>query len=313
VVGCLQTDYLVPLHGEISVSNPFDDIGLEVVWQTGPCDAGMTFTFSGAPDGYELVAARHPPCDAVLGLPIFITFRDAVLAGSVDVSFVGEAPATPWPASPTPAPTTIPGSTDRDRLYAFWNEFDPLGCVGFPPVSDDWKSVGEMTPTVDLVVIGVPVSIDHWFDKFYGEPITVAVFDVEEVLYGDLKSRRHGAVEVISFWRGDPRIELIAGVEHVLFLDNFGDDERTRHHRAVSDDERFSYYTPSSYENVFANVGGRVVVPYFEQMWDSDTYPLPRLIDGTPFDDLVASVLGVAESTPLLSPPSAPQASVFAC
>jgi hypothetical protein len=45
VEACAQTDAVEPLHGAISLSNPFESNAIEVMWAQTDCDSWITFTF----------------------------------------------------------------------------------------------------------------------------------------------------------------------------------------------------------------------------------------------------------------------------
>jgi hypothetical protein len=107
VEACAQTDSVEELLGSISVSNPFEDDAVEVVWAHGLCDASIVFTFRAADAGYELVGDRPSDCSRGADpLPIYIRFTQAIpaelIAASLD-GVAGPAPST----TPTPISRTI--------------------------------------------------------------------------------------------------------------------------------------------------------------------------------------------------------------
>lgn len=85
VEACLQTDSIEELVGRISVSNPFENNAIEVVWANGPCDAAIEFTFRASDSGYSLAGDRPGECAPGLGepLPIYIRFSQPMPAASV--------------------------------------------------------------------------------------------------------------------------------------------------------------------------------------------------------------------------------------
>ena len=88
VESCLQTDALVELEGFISLSNPFEENAIEVVWQPGVCDAAIVFTFTslgGPVHDYGLVGERPGDCASgnSSGLPLYIRFTQPMPAERV--------------------------------------------------------------------------------------------------------------------------------------------------------------------------------------------------------------------------------------
>lgn len=96
VQGCLLTDSIEPLAGAISVSNPFEDDAIEVVWADGTCDDAIVFTFRAVEGAYELAGDRPTAC-AFDGepLPVYITFIRPVSAEDVSATLDGAPAVTP--------------------------------------------------------------------------------------------------------------------------------------------------------------------------------------------------------------------------
>lgn len=92
VEGCLQTDSIEPLLGQISLSNPFETHAIEVVWADGVCDAAIVFTFSQGEGGYQLAGKRPSECsDGGEALPVYVRFTQPMPASSVAASLDGTA------------------------------------------------------------------------------------------------------------------------------------------------------------------------------------------------------------------------------
>jgi hypothetical protein len=97
VLACGQTDYLVELVGEISVSNQFEDRSVTVVWKAAMCDEDIVFTFRATSSGYEMVG-RRPSCapSEGPGTPLQITFSRPVPASSIR-AYLETNPESPSP------------------------------------------------------------------------------------------------------------------------------------------------------------------------------------------------------------------------
>ena len=277
-----------------------------------------------------LIAAVLSGCSALQGSPTMSPELGSPKA-STDAHASGEPLITPPPPGPSATPTrsasapietqqptqsiaatAAPTEPNTAALDAFWLQLTGVMCIGFPPVEDDWQSVAEMTSATDLVVLGRPAAVEHRFDSQYDQNVTVIVVSVDRVLHGKLTSRRNGDVEIVRFFDVDPPIHPVTGIEHVLFLDSFAKEERSRD-RPVSEDDKYSYYLASPYENVFANVQGNVAIPeYADLISFVDTYPLIAK-HGSSFNELVAAVEKVASTTDLRTTRPPLNGALFAC
>jgi hypothetical protein len=93
VEACAQTDFVEPLHGAISLSNPFEADALQVMWAHTDCDSSITFTFSRTATGFSLIG--DPPNSCVHNgapLPLYIRFVTPMPADSVHAELVGVGP-----------------------------------------------------------------------------------------------------------------------------------------------------------------------------------------------------------------------------
>jgi hypothetical protein len=224
---------------------------------------------------------------------VYLYLRGRIPAASVRASLTDD----PWPSRPP----SIPPATVEGKLDDFWGKFLSYSCIGFPPVLDDWQTIGEMTAAADIVVVAKPSGIEYRWDPQYGENVTVIVFHVDEVLHGSPMSRLGGDIEVVSYGKVDAPVDIVTAIPHVLFLKSLAKDEGSVG-RPVSDDDKYSYFTDAAFQNVLANVNGKVYIPLYDRAGDewSLYYPLPAILQGFSFDKVIQQVLDAPTGTSAL-------------
>jgi hypothetical protein len=93
VEACAQTDAVEPLHGAISLSNPFEPNAIEVMWAQTDCDSSITFTFSRTGTGFRLTGDPPNACDhSGKPLPLYIRFTVPMPVDNVRAELIGVTP-----------------------------------------------------------------------------------------------------------------------------------------------------------------------------------------------------------------------------
>jgi hypothetical protein len=169
-------------------------------------------------------------------------------------------------------------------------------------VDKRWTSIPDMTRDVDLVVVGTVVATRPLFDGRYLGPAMVTDVAVSSVLKGEPADDAPGRVQVETYG-SVPGSSVLPAQQHLLFLSR--------------DDSQRGYYLPGLFQNVFANVDGRVVIPLAHEIKraaDGNIFPLE--LQGTSFDGLVSQVRDAVARQSLSPQPIgilAAQRPVFAC
>ncbi len=274
VVSCAETDHLVDAVGDISVSNPVDDMGLQVVWNLDRCPHLRSLTLRFGEAGHELIGE----CDSDTpssGLPLYLTLKEPLPAEFFHAYLTAAPGASPIETPSLPpavAPSSVkPDANARDRIDRFWQSFGDVGCVGMAAPD----SIETVAKWADLIVIARPTGAQPWDDAPYPPPSSLVSLRITEIIKGDPTFQQDGFIQLLAT---DLPPANVADIDHLLFLNVVTRDERV-------------YYLTDSFPSVFANVEGRVVTPEYDAIrraYGNKLYP--TLLDGTSFDKLVERV-----------------------
>ena len=278
-MACGQTDAMPELHGSISVTNNFEPVSVEVIWDLDHCDSAIEFTFDqAAADRYTLTGRRPVSCPTDRGsLPIAIRSGTPVLAEMIEARLVDpDAPASTIPPPVVTTATPDPRLSARERIDQFWLPFDDIVCMGMVPS----ESLEEDISSAELIVTGRPVGVQAWEDPHQVNPNYLVTIEVTDVLKGEPTYVAPGFIQLIG--SGVPSDVIVSDLDHLLLL-----MPRTRYYPA---DAGF-YYLSDGYVSVYADVDGKVVTPERAAIKRiHGNHIVSVALDGTSFDKLLERV-----------------------
>jgi hypothetical protein len=275
VVSCTQTDFLAGAHTDISVSNPFGDMGLQIEWDAGLCVDLKSVTLRFSAVGHELVGQCSKDVVAS-GLPLYLTLSEPLPAEFIYPHLTAAPGSSPiatatLPAPATPENTPNPDISARERIDRFWESFGDVGCIGMAAP----ESIEMVAGWADLIVMARPTGAQLWEGAPYPEPNSLITLQVSEVLKGAPTYQQGGFIQLYG---SDVPSANVADVDHLLFLSVLTRDSRV-------------YYMTDSFTSIYANVDGHVVTAEYAAIKQAYGHHLfPTDLDGTSFDKLVQRV-----------------------
>jgi hypothetical protein len=188
----------------------------------------------------------------------------------------------------TPKPSATAVQSALATIDAFWSPMIDLGCWEMI-IDKQWNSVEAMTKDTELIVTGKPVGLREDFDSRYGVTVRVVEIEIDEVLKGKPITEPGGRLLAVIH-RPGPVDQSIPPQEHLLFLQNVGSDE-IDNGDTPTEKQRSWYWLSGMFQNVFADVDGRVAIPMINGIRTSvGEHAFPVELQGEAFDELVETV-----------------------